>query len=183
MSRPTISTLAVTAALTTSVALGTAAANAEAIVYEKHQVTAKAPQETMKEAERASIRIPTGYARLKDSWHQWSWVENVENGITIRLDLQPKVDTVRELRAERAALAKAAGVDYREFSFDVNPVGSTVRARWVFSAVDAGSEDTKPYVHVMLMSRNRLQVVGRTTEKALAKRIRNHTVNTLSFSR
>ena len=43
MSRPTISTLAVTAALTTSVALGTAAANAEAIVYEKHQVTAKAP--------------------------------------------------------------------------------------------------------------------------------------------
>ena len=82
-------------------------------------------------------------------------VENVENGITIRLDLQPKVDTVRELRAERAALAQAAGVDYREFSFDVNPVGSTVRARWVFSAVDAGSEDTKPYVHVMPMSRNR----------------------------
>jgi hypothetical protein len=87
-------------------------------------VRAKAPDETLAGAEHASIKIPTGYSKHKLNWHRWAWVENVENGINIGLDLEPRRDTVKELRAERAALKEAAGVDYKEYAFRVNDLDS-----------------------------------------------------------
>jgi hypothetical protein len=182
MNRTTLTAFAATAALTAGSALAAGSAHAEAIVYENYNVRAKAPDETLAGAEHASIKIPTGYTKHKPSWHRWAWVENVENGITIGLDLQPRRDTVKELKAERAALKEAAGEDYKEFAFRVNDLGSKVRARWVYSYSEPNSGNVDPYTSVILLrGGNRLLVAGEVAEMDLAKRIRRHTVRTISF--
>lgn len=178
MSRRTALTATVTAAaLASSALLGTSAAGAEAIVYKTRNVQAVSPDGGV---EHAAIEIPTGYTRHKTAWHKWAWVENVPDGITIALDLEPQVDTVRELRAERRDVA--ANDTYEEFAFRVNEPGSRVRAKWVFTVTQGNTDDVEPYVSVFLMrGGNRVLVGGRLAEQDLAKRIRRHVVRTISF--
>lgn len=182
MNRPPLPALAATAVLTATSLLAAGVAHAEAIVYESYNVRAKAPDEPLAGAEHASIEIPTGYTKHKLGWHRWVWSENVEDGVTIGLNLQPRRDTVKELKAERAALKEVAGEDYTEFAFRVNDVGSKVRARWVFSYAEPNTGNAEPYTSVILLrGGNRLLVGGRLSERDLAKRIRRHTVRTIRF--
>lgn len=183
MSRRTALTATVTAvALASSALLGTSAANAEAIVYKTRNVQAVAPGEDLAGAEHAAIEIPTGYTRHKASWHEWYWVENVENGIAVALDLQPKNDTVKELKAERARFMEDFGEDYEELEFTVNGKDARVRARWVFTYFEANTGNVEPYTSVVLMrGGNRILVAGTLSEQDLAKRIRRHVVKTVSF--
>jgi hypothetical protein len=181
MSRRTaLSATATVAALASSALLGTSPAHAEAIVFKTRHVAAVAPGETAETAEHASIRIPTGYTRHKTAWHQWAWVENVEDGITISLDLEPQADTLRELRAERKDLA--TNETYEEFAFRVNEPGANVRAKWVFTVTEPHTGSVDPYVSVYLMrGGDRILVGGRLAEKDLAQRIRRHVVKTVDL--
>lgn len=183
MSRRTALTAAVTTAVLASGALLAAGpANAEAIVFEPENVHAVPPPDAEPSREHATIEIPTGYTRHKVNWHQWAWVENIENGVTIQLDLKPNSDTVRELRAERNRLRSVGGDDYREFDFTVNEPGRKVRARWVFTYSEPFTDDVDSFVGVVLLrDGNRVLVAGRLDERRLATRIRRHVVDTIRF--
>ena len=180
--RTPLTATALTAALTAGALLGVPGAIAEAIVYENHNVRAVAPGEPVGSAEHAAIQIPTGYTRDKTSWHEWAWSGNVSDGITIWLDLQPRNDTVRELRAERARLRAQAGEDLREHAFRVNGKDAPVRARWVFSYSEPNTGDVDAYVSVFLLrGGNRVLVAGTLQEMDLARQVRRHVVRTISF--
>jgi hypothetical protein len=135
--RTSLTATALTAALTVGAPLGVPGASAEPIVYETHNVRAVAPGEPVGSAEHAAIQVPTGFMRDKTSWHEWAWSENVHNGIAIWLDLHPRNDTVRELRAERAQLHAQAGEELREHAFRVNGKDASVRAEGPGSAGEA----------------------------------------------
>lgn len=180
MSVKTLSALAGTAAVALSAVLP-AAAYAEAIVYERHDVAARQAGETVRQAEHASLKIPTGYERDKMSWHSWVWYEPFDGGQAIILDLQPKADTLRELKAERARFIEEAGESYEELAFRVNDVDAKVRARWAFTYTEAGTGDVDPYVNVILTRGNRLQIAGSLAERDLADRVRRDVVRSLRY--
>jgi hypothetical protein len=159
------------AAVAVSTVAVTAPATAEAVVYDTHHVKA--------DAEHASIDIPTGYTKHRENWHRFIWAEQFEGGRAIVLDLRPEADTVKELKAERGQLVGAES--YEEFAFVVNEPGSRVRARWVFTYSEPGTGDVDPFVSVMLMSGNRLQVAGKLAEKEQIKQIRRHVIRHLTF--
>ena len=171
-----------TAAIAASVVLSGGSANAEAIVYERHDVAAKERGETIRQAEHASLKIPTGYDVDKLNWHRWVWFEPFDGGQAIILDLEPKADTLRKLKAERAALIEDAGDSYEEFAFVVNEPGSKVRARWTFTYTEPNTGNVDPYVSVVLtVGGNRVQVAGSLQEKDLADRVRRDVVRSLRF--
>ncbi len=180
--RTPLTAIAASTVLAGGALLGAAAAGAEAIVYENHNVRAVAPGESVRTAEHAAIKIPTGYTRDRTSWHEWAWSENVDNGITIWLDLHPRNDTVGELRAERADLRSQMGEELHEHAFRVNGTDAPVRARWVFSYSEPHTGNVDAYVSVFLLrGGNRVLVAGTLEEKDLARQVRRHVVRTISF--
>lgn len=181
MSPKPLPALLATAAVAASVVLAGGAASAEAIVYERHSVAARAAGETVRQAEHASLKIPTGYERDKMSWHSWVWYEPFDGGQAIILDLEPKADTLRKLRAERARFIEDAGDSYEELAFVVNEPGAKVRARWAFTYTEMGTGNVDPYVNVVLIHGNRLQVSGSLAERDLADRVRRDVVRSLRF--
>ena len=181
MSPKTLSAFVATAAIASSVVLSGGAANAEAVVYERHDVAAREAGETIRQAEHASLKIPTGYDVDKMTWHSWVWYEPFDGGQAIVLDLEPRVDTVRKLKAERARFIEDAGETYREFAFVVNQPGAKVRARWSFTYTEAGTGQVDPYVNVILTHGNRLQIAGSLPERDLADRVRRDVVRSLRF--
>ena len=183
MNRPT--TLAATAAALAAVALAAAAtpASAEAVVYKNKTVSSHQPGTPEKSTEYASLDVPTGYARSRMDWHTVLFAEQVPNGRAIIVDLHPDADTVEELTDERDAFAEAAGDSYHEYAFKVNDEDSAVSARWTFSYEEPGSEGT-PYVTVVLMGGNRVQVAGDAGAAGGRKavdRIRKHVVRSVVF--
>lgn len=181
MSLKTLSALVGTAAIAASAVLSGGAANAEAIVYERHDVAAREAGETIRQAEHASLKIPTGYDVDKMSWHSWVWYEPFDGGQAIILDLEPRADTVRKLKAERARFIEDAGDTYREIAFVVNEPGAKVRARWSFTYAEIGTGQVDPYVTVLLSQGNRLQIAGSLQERDLADRVRRDVVRSLRF--
>jgi hypothetical protein len=179
MSRPTAAVAAVViAAVASSTVAAIGPARAEAVVYETQNVKAEKAGEYL---EYAAIDIPTGYVRDRVNWHRVAWHERHENGRTIILDLHPRADTVAELAAERATLRAQAGSSYEELAYVVNGDEARVSARWVFTYTEPGTGDVAPFVSVILLRGNRLQVVGRLDEKEPVKRIRRHIVHHLVF--
>lgn len=176
--RRTALTATVAGAALASSLLGTAAANAEAIVYKTRNVEAVAPDGGV---EHAAIEIPTGYTRYKASWHKWLWHDD-DNGLTVALDLQPRNDTVKELKAERAKFMEEFDEGYEELEFTVNGKDARVRARWVFTHLEANTGNVDPFTSVVLMrGGNRILVAHTLTERDLAERVRRHVVRTISF--
>lgn len=158
-----------------------APAMGEAVVYDTRHVKSNPPDRPGHE--HVSLDIPTGYAKIRTDWHTVSFVEKAGAGRTITVDLHPEADTVRKLRDERRALIRTAGDSYQEFAFRVNEPGSKVRARWVYTWQPEGTEDTEPYVSVLLMGGNRLQVVGKVSDKEHVDRIRSDVRRSLRFHR
>ena len=180
--RTTLASVSALAALALSAGWGGSAANAEAIVYENHNVRAVAPGEPPSSAEHASIDIPTSYAKDRRSWHRWSWVETVGFGHVIHLDLEPRNDTPREVREQRARLADQGPSVYREHSFRVNNDDSRVHVRWTYSHTAPGTDDTRNYVSVLLMrGGNRVKIVGDRADRSVLDQITDHTAQTISF--
>jgi hypothetical protein len=177
----TLSTL-VTAALAAAAVTAAAPASAEAVVYDTKNVGAVPPGSPPETREWASLDVPTGYSRQRVDWHTVAFLENVEGGRQILLDLAPEVDTVRELRAEREALKAEAGDAYHEHAFVVHREdGAKVTARWVYSYAAPGTEDVEPFTSVMLMGHNRLTVVGKESERKFVRDIRKHVVSSVVF--
>jgi hypothetical protein len=157
-------------------------AAAEALVYDTKNVKAVEPGHGVETAEWAALDVPTGYTRQRFDWHTVGFIENVEGGRQIILDLRPEVGKVRELRAERAALEAEAGDAYREYRFVVHrEEGSPVSARWTYSYAAPGTEDVEPFTSVMLMGGNRLTVVGKESERRFVRDIRHHVVRSVVF--
>lgn len=154
-------------------------ANAEAVVYDSYSVRSNPPDHPGHEY--AVLDVPTGYDVDRLNWHATAFVERVDQGRTIIVDLHPKADTVRELRAERADLKEGAGDSYREFAFKVKGKDAKVRARWSFTYTEPGTGDVAPFISVMLMSGNQIKVVGKLDEREHIRSIRNHIRDSVVF--
>ena len=166
-----LATLATTVAAAAVAVSGFAVpAHAEAVVYENHTVTSNPPNRPGNEY--ASLDIPTGYMEDRFNWHTTAFVEQVDQGRTIIVDLHPKADTVRELKNKRARLMESD--TYREFAFKVNDKDSKVRVRWSFTYSEPGTGDVDPFVSVMLMSGNHVTMVGKLDEREQIRSIREH---------
>jgi hypothetical protein len=173
-------TLATTTAAAAVVFSGLAMpAHAEAVVYKNYVISSNPPDRHGKE--HATLDIPTGYEVDRLDWHTVGFVEQVEQGRAIIMDLHPQSDTVRELKAERAAFTEDAGDSYEEFAFQVNDKDAKVRARWVFTYAEEGTGDVAPFVSVMLMSGNQLRIVGKVAEREHVEEIRKHVVRSVDF--
>src|SRR5262245_59656765 len=181
MRRNSITSTLVTAAVATAVVAAAAPAMAEAVVYDSQNVKSVEPGSKPQATEWASLDVPTGYTRQRIDWHTVGFFEN-QGGRQIFIDLRPAADTVRELRAERKALKGEAGDAYHEYGFYVNREDAAhVTARWVYSYAQPGTEDTEPFTSVMLMSHNRLTVVGKQSERKFVREIRRHVVRSVVF--
>ena len=154
-------------------------AHAEAVVYENYGISANPPDRPGKE--HATLDVPTGYAMDRLDWHTVGFFEQVDQGRAIIMDLHPASDTVKELKAERAAFAEDAGDSYEEFSFRVNDKDAKVRARWVFTPEAEGTGDVAPFISVMLMGGNQLKVVGTVADREQVEEIRQHVVRSVVF--
>ena len=177
---PRMTTIATTAAAAAVAFSGFAVpANAEAVVYTSYGVQSNPPDRPGHEY--ATIDIPTGYDVDRLNWHTTAFFERVDQGRTVIVDLHPKADTVRELRAERAELKKDAGDSYREFAFKVKDKDAKVRARWSFTYTEPGTGDVDPFVSVMLMSGNQVKVVGKLDERKQIRFIRKHIRKSVGF--
>ncbi len=175
-----LTTLATTAAAAVVAVSGLALpANAEAVVYETHTIQSNPPERPGHEY--ASLAIPTGYDKVRFNWHTVGFVEMFDGGRAIILDLHPKADTVKEFRAERRQFKEDAGDNYRELTFHVNGKDSKVRALWTFTHAEPGTGDVDPFVSVMLMSGNRLQITGRMAERDHVRAIRNEVKRSVVF--
>ncbi len=175
---PRLTALVTTAATAAIAVAGLASpAFAEAVVYENQTVQSNPPKKPGHEY--ASFDVPTGYDKHRLNWHTVGFFEQVDQGRAIIMDLHPKSDTVKELRAERDAFADEAGDSYEEFAFKVNDKDDKVRAQWVFTYSAEGTGDVDPYISVMLMSGNRLQVTGKLSEKKFVRDIRQHVVKSV----
>ncbi len=172
--------LATTAAAAAVALTGTVVpANAEAVVYENHTVQSNPPHRPGHEY--ASLDIPTGYEKDRLDWHTVGFFEKVEQGRAIIVDLHPKADTVKELRAVRAELIKDTGDSYREFAFKVNSNDSKVQARWTFTYAEPGTDEVAPFVSVLLMSGNQVRFVGKVSERDHVRFIRQHVRTSVVF--
>lgn len=179
MNRPT--TFAASAALAALAMTAVASpATAEAVVYKNKTVSSHEPGTDQANTEYASLDVPTGYVKDRVNWHTVRFVEQVPNGRVLAVDLRPEADTVEELKAERDAFAEAAGDSYHQYSFKVNDEDAAVRARWTFSYAEPDSEGT-PYVTVVLMGGNRVQVAGDLGSRKAVDRIRKHVVRSVVF--
>ena len=154
-------------------------AHAEAVTYESYGITSNPPDGPGKE--HATLDVPTGYAMDRLNWHTVGFFEQVDQGRAIIMDLHPESDTVKELKAERAAFAEAAGDSYEELGFKVYDKDSKVRARWVFTYAEEGTGDVAPFISVMLMGGNQLKVVGKLAEREQVEDIRKHVVRSVVF--
>jgi hypothetical protein len=171
-------TLAVAGAAALIAGLAAVPAHGEAVVYETQHMTAR---EAGRPVADADIDIPTGYTRDRGSTHQVTWRENVRRGRVISLDLRPEVDTVEELAAERAAVARREG--YVEHAYVVNGPDARVTARWVYAVPAARAGRPARFVSVVLLEGSRFEMNGRLDEKPHVKRIRRHIVRHLQVSR
>jgi hypothetical protein len=178
---PRLTTLATTAAAAAAVAVSGFAvpANAEAVVYKSYGVQSNPPERPGHEY--ATIDIPTGYDVDRLNWHTTAFFERVDQGRAVIVDLHPKADTVRELRAERNELKEGAGDSYREFAFKVKDKDAKVRARWSFTYTEPGTGDVDPFITVMLMSGNQIKVVGKLEEREQVDSIRKHIRRSVTF--
>ena len=181
-------TTAIASAMSSSLCLAAIAlsavaspAAAEAVVYEQQTVTAREPGEPARGAETATLDVPTGYERHRLSWHAVGFAEMFDGGRSLVLDLQPQSDTLAELKQERATFAEEAGDSYRELDFTVNDRDAKVRARWLFTYAEDGTGDVDPYISVLLMRGNRLQMSGRLSERKHVNEIRHHVVRSVRF--
>ena len=177
-----LSTLVATA-VTAGALAAAAPASAEAVVFDTKNVGARAPGHDADTTEWASLDIPTGYARQRLDWHTVGFFEEVGEGRQIILDLHPRTDTVRELRAERDALREEGGKRYHEVAFVVHrEEGAPVTARWVYRYAAPGTDDIDdPYSSVMLMGGNRLTVVGSNAARPFVRDLRHHVIHSMTF--
>ncbi|WP_148576018.1 hypothetical protein [Nocardioides caldifontis] len=151
-------------------------AHAEAVVYETKNVEATHPEGGV---EWASLDIPTGYEKQRLNRHSVAFVEQNGAGRTISIHLDPKVDTLGELKKERAALKKRYADSYREFAFRVKDRDSKVRATWVYTFEAEGTDETEPWISVSLVRHNQVRVVGKVSERQHVRRIRDHVVRSV----
>ena len=151
-------------------------ANAEAVVYETHDLRSNVPGGGH---EYASIDIPTGYAKDRIDWHTIAFFEQVDQGRTIIVDLQPEADTVRELKADRAELQGEES--YEEFAFNVNDKDAKVRALWSFTYSEPSTGDVEPLISVLLMSGNQIKIIGKVEDRKHLRFIREHVRKSVAF--
>jgi hypothetical protein len=178
MSRTTIVTAAVLAALAATAA--PTPATADDISYQNHVVESTPPDGA---GESISLDVPADWERDTLNWHTAGFFDYIEQPRSIVVDLEPLVNTVREARAEARVLRELGRRYYREFAFKVNEPGSRVRARWVFAYRDAPTDDTWSYTGVFLMKGNRLVIDGRLAHKEELQQIRRHVVRSVEFLR
>ncbi len=185
MSRRTTLIATLTSAAALAGLAAAAPASAEAVVYDTRTVSSLEPGASPRTTEYASVDVPTGYTRDRRSWHKVSFVEQHGAGRVITVDLAPKADTLRELKAQRAAVRAAYADSYRELSFtvirDEMQAARLFTARWTYTIAEPGTEDTDPFVTVYLKGGNRLQVVGSMQDREQVRFIRHHVIRSLVF--
>jgi hypothetical protein len=180
--RTTLASVSALAALALSAGWGGSAANAEAIVYENHNVRAVAPGEPPSSAEHASIDIPTSYAKDRRSWHRWSWVETVGFGHVIHLDLEPRNDTPQG-DPRTAGTARGPGPPRLPRAQLPGEQRRLPGAR----ALDVLAHGPGHRRHPQLRQRapdargNRVQIVGDRADRSVLDQITDHTAETISF--
>ena len=177
--RRTTSFLTTAAAVAVAVSGLAMPAHAEAVVYEKQTVSTKSNDDSTREY--ATLAIPTGYDKHRIDRHTVGFFEMVDGGRAIIMDLEPEVNTVKEIKAQRAELVEEGGAAYEEFAFKVNDQDAKVRVFWSYSYETPGTEEVDPFTNVMLMSGNRLHVVGKLAEREHVEEIRKHVVKSVKF--
>jgi hypothetical protein len=154
-------------------------ASAEDLVYENRSVESDPPDGA---AEHLTLDVPADWDEDRLNWHSVGFFDLTAPGKSIIVDLEPRANTAREVRAERRQLRALGPSDYREYAFRVNEPGSRVRVRWVYANRDSQTDDTWSYTSVFLMRGNRLVIDGRRSERAQLKSIRRHVAPSVELS-
>lgn len=185
--RTTRSTTLATTVAATAAAVGVlspAPAVAEAVVWSTERASVRlthGTDEPPSARESVRVEVPTGYVRDRRNPHKVTWHEPFSGGRAISVDLAPRNGTVPDLRAQRDRLAATEDADYRELAFRVDRSSDGPVARWSYTFSEPGTGDVDPFVSVVLIEGNRVEVVGRLAEREHVRAIRKHVVASAEF--